>query len=676
MDFEQEYKYVLFKVDYHDNGTLLETGAKFAAHYRQVIAGNPKAPIFRSIPIYPGKILEHFEKIRALEAERLRESGRDEKSAKGSIAGYADLTWCDHAYVDIDCKKDGPQAAMNDGRALVVRLRDEFGVDPDFLHVYFSGSKGFHIYIPQPLIGFGPSTKLHHLVHKFVNRVCTREDKLIVQYDPELYKSQMNLRLPWSIHEKSGYYKVPIAMDKFLDELFTIRDVQELAKKQIKAPARRKDFSVNEKLAKLWPGESELKKARVAFTSGVDSEQASTAGLPIQYNTNQRMCMTTMMHENAEEGQRNAIALILASHLSVRGDDPDMVRGAMAQWYKKQTNPMEEKKFWSTVEDGIAKRLKYSCENEILAGRCDKRCFMYEKHVAKKDDYGPQIFMDIKALAREYKKVQDESRYIGFGIEEVNRHCYGVAPGEVVLIYGRTMIGKTTFANHMANTISKQTGKKILFLQQELGAYLQFQRSMAQAMNINPETLANMYAESKETGSTIFDDLVDAAQEDLSGMAYRLKSGLTTEMKIRTIESFKETHGAPPAAVFEDYLGRGKAKGLTQTERIAQLASNLKDIALACDVPYFCLVQISRKPGEDHTTPLSIFSGKDSSEIENVGDYIFGIHRPDFYAGKKENYITFQILKNRRGEANIDINLRWDKTNGTYWFDPSINKKS
>jgi energy-coupling factor transporter ATP-binding protein EcfA2 len=667
-----DYQYVHFKTSRASKGVVVKLGDEFNEKYKEALKKD-QSSLYRSISIYSEDILEHWKRVEDNERQIKIQKGEDVKGVKGSVGGYIGKVTTDYIYVDIDCKKAGLNVSLEHARNFAKRI-NEHGVKFSAIRTYFSGAHGFHFCVPAGFIGITPSNVLHEQMRMFVDRICGGTEG--VMYDHKIYIRQLAFRLPWSFHEGSGLYKIPIATEDLLNRSTTPEKILEWAKTRMPVPKYDTDVRIIKSLNELWPKDEAPEQKKFITQMEVPQEEAHRINLPI-VNTQQKICMQLLMNEDIKDGGgRHSATIVLASYLANRGDPPEIVRAVMKSWRDKQTEPTEEKKFWADVEDCIKKRYLHKCDHEVLAARCDKRCFLYYKNVKGADKYEQEgVFKTLLDLKKVYQEIQDNGRRVTFGIEEVDKLLGGWAPGEVALLLGRPGTGKTTFMLFLALQMHKKTGMPILILEQELHGFLIFKKMLAATMEISNDIILRIYNESKQSGDGKFDEIVEAAHREVSGIHFCTIDRLTTEDKIGFIEAFKRKYGMP-AAVFEDYLGRGKAPGIDNRHKMGDLASSLKEIAKACDVPYMSLVQVRRGPGEDHTTPLTMFDGKDTSELEQVGDYMFGLYRKYYNEMTVDDIVTFQILKAREGGENIELDFKWTRDIGHYHYDPELNKKT
>ena len=87
--------------------------------------------------------------------------------------------------------------------------------------VYFSGAKGFHVFIDFPEIQLYDFKSLKDVASYFAK-------KLGISIDFNIYEPNRVSRLPYTVNTKTGYYCIPIHTDKFLE--LHLSDILHMAK--------------------------------------------------------------------------------------------------------------------------------------------------------------------------------------------------------------------------------------------------------------------------------------------------------------------------------------------------------------------------------------------------------------------------------------------------------------
>lgn len=112
-----------------------------------------------------------------------------------------------YLWIDFDKEGDLP-GVMKDVGALAIRLQQAFSLDPEALHYWFSGGKGFHVGIPAKTLALQGwfSESIPELCKRFVTDIAQG----IPTIDTGIYNHTRIFRLPYSQHRKTGMYKIPV----------------------------------------------------------------------------------------------------------------------------------------------------------------------------------------------------------------------------------------------------------------------------------------------------------------------------------------------------------------------------------------------------------------------------------------------------------------------------------
>jgi len=167
-------------------------------------------------------------------------------SGNPSIEGYDGLVWDASLPFDFDDKQDPARA--------LVWLRDRldylesYEVPLDALRLFFSGSKGFHLEIPNTLFGgFEPSDMLH-----VYEKRAALELMGGIPFDQSVYDKLRLWRLNNTFNSKGQRYKVQLSIDEV--RTLSMPEILELAKQpRPRFPvAPDEDWNPNEYLVGVW----------------------------------------------------------------------------------------------------------------------------------------------------------------------------------------------------------------------------------------------------------------------------------------------------------------------------------------------------------------------------------------------------------------------------------------
>ena len=211
--------------------------------------------------------------------------------------------------------------------SLATRLCMELRMETKELKFYFSGSKGFHVFIGSKVLGIKPYEKLNLVYKAFVQSFAklVEHGELI---DTKIYDNKRLIRIPNSINGKTGLYKIPIRYE----ELRTITRQQLLDK----AKTRQEDYLSSDAFNQA---------AAARFREYIMKHQ------PVQPKHSKRMipevrqdlpvCMRYLLSAQIAKGGRNDFAAMLASVLIQNGYG-DTTLEILEAWNSNNDEPLSD----------------------------------------------------------------------------------------------------------------------------------------------------------------------------------------------------------------------------------------------------------------------------------------------------------------------------------------------
>ena len=146
-------------------------------------------------------------------------------------------------YFDLDYEQD-PTVAQKEAIKIIDFFTKELDVKETDLHVYFSGSKGFHIIIDEKALSIKPRNDLHRAYKHIAgylryrlgdtSKVVDENGKEVEHTEPlkaidlVVYTAKRMLRLPYSRHQKTGLYKIELSITEL--NTLTLDEIKERAK--------------------------------------------------------------------------------------------------------------------------------------------------------------------------------------------------------------------------------------------------------------------------------------------------------------------------------------------------------------------------------------------------------------------------------------------------------------
>ena len=220
---------------------------------------------------------------------------------------------------------------------LISLLNREFGIPLDYMEIYFSGNKGFHVLIPPEVFGITNDVDLNIKYKKLVKLIAKEYN--LTRLDNKIYDRKRLFRLPNSINSKSGLRKIKINLDFLMDNDFIF--ILELAKDHNKEII----VEINKEI-------KTIQKAKKAF------EYLFSPIKHINYHVNKTNnvihdkellpCITNILNTSIGEGKRNNTAIVLASGLIQTGRDENSIIDMLTKWNQNNNPPIPDRELLST----------------------------------------------------------------------------------------------------------------------------------------------------------------------------------------------------------------------------------------------------------------------------------------------------------------------------------------
>ena len=277
-------------------------------------------------------------------------------------------------YLDLDLDIDSDAAyeiLKNELKKIVTFLNLRYEIPIEYMRFYFSGKKGFHIFIPASVFGIQPDKKLN-IYYKALAKEISKNTVYDV-IDLRIYDNKRLVRLANSINSKSRLYKVPITYDNIL--LFSYSDIKEYAKEPKHLKYEKPQYV--EKAAENFKNiitqlEEEKKKKKYTIPKNVDISKVKFPE-----------CIKNIFENGASKGSRNNTAVILASALFQKGIDYDTGFQLLNKWNHEKVDPsINDNELTATIRSAynlVQAGKRYGCNAINDLGLCvGKECRLYK----------------------------------------------------------------------------------------------------------------------------------------------------------------------------------------------------------------------------------------------------------------------------------------------------------
>jgi len=264
----------------------------------------------------------------------------------GSISGYDGIV--DTSIFPIDVDGDN---ALDVTRQIIHKLKCEFDVDENYMIPFYSGKKGFHLYIPSNLFGISPTPQ-----SELVRRYKWIAKEIHEDIDFNIYKKNNLLRIENTIHSKSGIRKIPLTIKEIMN--CDMYDIRELAKypRHIDYPYFHEGL-INDNLEAMWlVSNREINNISNAV-NGIPKDQQENAPTA----TTHTVSSISKKANGVPKGQRNNKCFELSVDLKAMGIKLEDGKDHIIAW--NQTNSPPEENLYQlmrTVESA------YSYSNLVI----------------------------------------------------------------------------------------------------------------------------------------------------------------------------------------------------------------------------------------------------------------------------------------------------------------------
>lgn len=400
-----------------------------AERYRWVEFAARKQRGFRNNVVRLEQIPELVEQYHAygcyasafLFTEELRDYAN--RSTRGkSVAGYDGSVYAHYLPMDIDAPdlEEAREAALE-----ILEYVEGLGFDDSTALVYFSGSKGFHITLYAALFGdLMPDQHLHELFAE-LRQMIARDagDKAERYLDSNTGDKLRLLRLPNTINEKSGLYKIQLSRDELAE--MSAEEIKAMARspRELRYADRTGLVPMHKEVAKVRKEAAELlERARERVTGrseraigvkvainpiALAGEEEINAvceaceGIPPGFRYPEQgsdwkekghsgyerlqlalrkvepdLCdaRKKMLAGGVEPGSRNNACVRLASALRKAGASMEETLAILLDW-NQRIDPLDEREIRATVRSVFARSVPYDygCNDPLIASFCPYR---------------------------------------------------------------------------------------------------------------------------------------------------------------------------------------------------------------------------------------------------------------------------------------------------------------
>lgn len=275
------------------------------------------------------------------------------------------------------------------------------------------------------------------------------------------------------------------------------------------------------------------------------------------------------------------------------------------------------------------------------------------------------------------KNEQGTRELLDLGFAKTDNLIGGMEMGSLVIVGGKSSMGKTTLVLNFAKTVAQS--KSVLFFSVEVNEDQIASKILVEDASINPYRLRR-------------NDLKDIEISGVSHSKERLKganlfvddtSGLTLGKMRAKIKRMLFKHDIKLVIIDYLQLMKSESKEFSREQEISKIAIGLKDIAKEFNIVVMALSQLSRGSDSRESKRPILSDLRDSGSVEQAADVVLFIHRDEYYLEREKynkghkHYEEWQeLLEESRNKADLIISKNRNGKIGEveYFFDSSFGR--
>lgn len=273
------------------------------------------------------------------------------KDNDGTISGYGGMVFSDWLYIDID--DDDIEQARRKTVSTLQALETE-GVDLNTIRCYFSGSKGFHVYVPSLYFHAYPSEDLPQRFRRMA-------EYLSPECDSAIYNTLRIFRLENTINTKSGLYKVELYPSEIINgSVESIKKIAEQPREPLEIDTYVEPI---DKLKNMYASDFVVEKPKAKSTAT---------------GTSYKPCLAAMM-ASGNCNERNNTAVRITTHLKETGLTVQMAWSSINDWNNSLNAPLDSKEIETVFTSTWNGVYSFGCNDPLKKANCSAQCVFYKE---------------------------------------------------------------------------------------------------------------------------------------------------------------------------------------------------------------------------------------------------------------------------------------------------------
>jgi replicative DNA helicase len=265
----------------------------------------------------------------------------------------------------------------------------------------------------------------------------------------------------------------------------------------------------------------------------------------------------------------------------------------------------------------------------------------------------------------------------GFHLLDAKFSAGGLTEGQLIILAARPSMGKSVFAQNLAENIGKQ--KTVLFFSLEMTYKEIVDRIVCHKADIDMCKLKQKGG-MKTNEFARFVSIIPELKETLLHITDASYQTVDTIKKITTeyLEEIK-TSNLETGLIVIDHLSlisTKNSKAATKNDMVGEITGALKAFAKDIGIPILLISQLNRNSTSRVNNKPQLSDLRDSGSIEQDADIVLALHREEIYNDKPDlkGLAELLILKNRDGElGNIMMKFNGNRFNFSENYNENIS---
>lgn len=573
---------------------------------------------------------------------KYNEEQKKQVEQTGSVARIKEVT-TDILLWDFD-SANNPELARKDVITLANRLVNDYKIDPDQIHCYFSGSKGLHVVLP---------------ITKEITPEQFKNATVTVAKDLETYDSVVSdpariIRMEYTKHPKTGLFKIPLHIAE-VDEM-NIEQIKELARSprdavafsQLAAKLPETLFNVEQKKTEL---------SLVSTTVDLDFSKKPRGWQDYVF---------AILEGHYESGERHNALMVLAAKCRAMGYDKEQTYYLCKSSLKKQSTLKgqpefnKEELYKNIIQDSVySDRWEGGSfsprNNPWLAKYCERLNIKWDNRTEANVTSVTEAFESFENFAI---NIDNHTIKTGiYGLDDVLRLTVGMSVG----LIASPGVGKTSISLQILNNMSKQ-GHRCIFFSYDMYAPIVYQKLVQKHFNIGSKTMFEKFKQDPSFRLKVKEKI----SEEYKNVSFCFKTGQTVPDIDTTIDEVESTTGQKVKFMVVDYNELVQTDYSDATAASSFVAQKMREISQRREICVFSLFQPSKISGTPADEIKSYNAAKGSGAISQSVSVMLGMSRPGYNPQNSETdqFVNLACLKNRMGPL-FSLDWKWDGLTGT-----------